>query len=70
MDKSLVEHSPLGQPGDQIHGLRVAGTGHVDLLSVADYPLLQGIQAFVLSQPHLQHTEQSAGQPGGRIPGL
>lgn len=53
MDKSLIEHSPPGQPGDQIHGLRVAGVGHVDLLGVADYPFLQRVQALLIPQPHV-----------------
>lgn len=57
MDKSLVEHSTLGQTSDQIHSLRVFGIGHVDFFRVANYPLLQGIQALVLPQSHLQHTD-------------
>lgn len=57
VDKSLVEYSTLGQPGDQIHSLRVSGMRHVDLLSVADYPLFQGIQTFILPETHLQHTD-------------
>lgn len=53
MDKSLVEHSTLGQTSDQIHSLRVFGIGHVDFFRVANYPLLQGIQALVLPQSHM-----------------
>lgn len=65
MDKSLIEHSSLRQPGDQIHSLRVVGVGHVDLLSVADDPLLQGIQTLLLPQSDLQHRPaQLRGQPG------
>ena len=53
MDKSLVEHSTLGQTSDQIHSLRVFGIGHVDIFRVADYPLLQGIQALVPPKSHM-----------------
>lgn len=55
--KNLVEDSTLGQPGDQIHSLQVFGIGHVDLFSVVDYSLLQGKEALVLPEPHLQHTD-------------
>ncbi|KAK7823234.1 hypothetical protein U0070_027441 [Myodes glareolus] len=57
VDKSLVEHSSPGQTGDQIHSFRVVGIGHVDVFGVADYPLLQGIEALVPPKSHLQHTE-------------
>lgn len=53
MDKSLIEHSPLGQTGDQIHSFRVVGIGHIDVFGVADYPLLQGIEALVPSESHM-----------------
>lgn len=68
MDESLVEHSTLGQTGDQIHSLRVFGIGHVDLFRVTDYPFLQGIEALVLPKSHLQHTELVSWNSAGALP--
>lgn len=53
MDKGLVEHSTLGQTGDQVHSLHVLGTRHVDIFRVSDYPLLQGIETLVLPESHM-----------------